>query len=282
MQAGGTTTHRRMLQQLLQTLRSVASVREVDITVNGFTLQVPDGGTAPDSSYLVGNDPVGGLDGRVGVLSDRRRDLDPGIGRAADGARRHGRVDRLARSQPRSRCSAPPGCRSCEPARRPPCLDAAAGLLAPSLDPLRLHLVGAGASPRRLLAIGAGRHAHAVPGLPERRARRLVRRLARRGAGAGRLETAGGPRLHRRRGPARRRPGPDRPGHPARSADRRRDPLVDAAWVDGVTVVALTDGRRLTSVDTYAIGGQHTQPRLARAAASRSSAATARRHPGAR
>jgi hypothetical protein len=34
-------------------------------------------------------------------------------------------------------------------------------------------------------------------------------------------------------------------------------PLRDAAWVDGVTVVALTEGT-LTSVDAYEIGGQHT------------------------
>ena len=84
MNAGSATTHRRMEQQLLQTLRSVASVRDLEITVNDFTLQVPDGGAQPDSTYLVGNDPIGGAEGRIGVLSADGVTPITGIGRAAD------------------------------------------------------------------------------------------------------------------------------------------------------------------------------------------------------
>ena len=94
--AGGAAVHRRMEQQLLESLRSVVSVRDVEISVNNFTLQIPEGGAAPDSTYLVGNDPIGGTtDGQIGVLSGSQ--VTPIAGITTAGHRRgHRRIDRVA------------------------------------------------------------------------------------------------------------------------------------------------------------------------------------------
>ena len=253
--AGSTTTHRRMEQQLLQTLRSVTSIREVDITVNKFTLQIPDGGSPPDSSYLVGNDPVGGFDGKVGVLGEDGVTAISGIGRSADdlGAR-GGSI--VSHDRDAIALLGDQGVSIVRAGTAPELIDDRSRLIAPSLDALGFTWTVPSDSPSSLKAIGDDGAVHDVAGLPSD-GRIVSIDVSRDGARLlVALQTVGGPRLIVA--------GIQRDAElvptglltpldiPIGSAD-----LLDAAWVDGVTVVTLSDDT-LTSVDAYAIGGQHT------------------------
>ena len=81
--AGSTTTHRRMEQQLLQSLRSVASVRDVEIEVDGFQLQIPDGGRRPRARSWSAT--TGGRRGRpCRRATSQGVTAISGIGRSAD------------------------------------------------------------------------------------------------------------------------------------------------------------------------------------------------------
>ena len=62
----------------------MSSVRDVTIVSAGFTLAVPDGPSAAESQYLVGSEAVGGLDGRVGIVTESGVTTLAAIGRAAD------------------------------------------------------------------------------------------------------------------------------------------------------------------------------------------------------
>jgi hypothetical protein len=252
--AGTTTAKRRMQQQLLQTLRSVVSVRELDMTVNDFSLQVSEGGSTADSTYLVGNDPIGGADGRVGVLSADGVTPIPGIGRLADSV---GATGGSIVSQDRDTLAllSAAGVSVARPGEAPSVVDGRSGLVAPSLDPLGFVWSVPASAPAQLIAIGPDAEQHAVPGLPSD-GRVVSVDVARDGARllVG-LETAGGPRLvvlGIRRGADL---------VPTELVTPYALPigtaaLIDAAWVDGDTVVVLTEGA-LASVDTYDIGGQH-------------------------
>ncbi|MEO8095781.1 MAG: LpqB family beta-propeller domain-containing protein [Pseudolysinimonas sp.] len=253
--AGSASTHRYMQQQLLQSLRSVASVREVDMLVNDFTVQVPDGGTLADTTYLVGSDPIGGVKGRVGVLSTEGVTAIPGIGRSADTV---GATGGSIVSHDRSQIAllSKAGVTIVRAGRDPAVIDGRSGLVVPSLDPLGFTWSVPAKAPAQLLAIGPDGTQHAVSGLPAD-GRVVSIDVSRDGARLlVALSTAGGPRLL--------------------VAGIQRDadliptglvtpldlpigdaPLIDAAWIDGVTVVALTDDGALTSVDSYDIGGQH-------------------------
>ncbi|HTL41214.1 MAG TPA: GerMN domain-containing protein [Pseudolysinimonas sp.] len=253
---GSVALHRRMEQQLLQTLRSVGSVTAVDLTAGGLTLDVPDDGAVPDSSYLVGNAPIGVFDGRLGVLGeDGTVSAIAGIGTAADIA---GATGGSIVSKDRSRIVmlAPTGVTDVRTGREPAVIDARTGLVVPSLDPLGYTWSVQAANPRGLLAIGENGVAHAVPGLPQE-GQVLSVDVSRDGARLlVALQTDDGPQLtvygikrNDQLVPTGLSAGLEVPIGDA--------PLRDAAWVDGVTVVALTEGT-LTSVDAYEIGGQHT------------------------
>jgi hypothetical protein len=253
--AGTTATHRNMRQQLLQSLRSVASVREVDITVNSFTLQIPDGGTAADSTYLVGNDPVGGAAGRVGVLNADGVDPISGIGRAADAVGATG-GSIVSHDRDAIALLSADGVSIVRAGQAPEVLDDRKGLVAPTLDPLGFTWSVPAGSPQALLAFGSDGTPFAVPGMPSG-GRVVSIDVARDGARMlVALDTAGGPRLivfgiQR-----------DADLIPTGLITPLDLPIVDAtlldaAWVDGIDVVALSDGA-LTSVDLYEIGGQHT------------------------
>ena len=72
-------------------------MREVTIRSAGFTLADPGRRLArPTASYLVGNEPVGGLDGRVGIVTESGITALTAIGRAADPLGGHRGVARPA------------------------------------------------------------------------------------------------------------------------------------------------------------------------------------------
>lgn len=250
--AGSATTHRRMQQQLLQTLRSVSSVREISMTVNKFPLQIPGGGTPADSTYLVGNDPVGGFDGQVGVLGDDGVTPISGIGHAADDLGAKG-GSIVSHDRDTLALLTDDGVSIVKAGQAPQVVDDRSGLVAPSLDPLGFTWSVPKKSPSALRVYGPDATPHDVGGLPAD-GRVVSIDVSRDGARLlVALETAGGPRLFVA--------GIQRDADlvptglvtlfdlPIGAVD-----LVDAAWVDGVTVVVLTD----SSVDAYVLGGQHT------------------------
>ncbi|MEO8261789.1 MAG: LpqB family beta-propeller domain-containing protein [Pseudolysinimonas sp.] len=253
--AGSATTHRRMEQQLLQTLRSVASVREVEMTVADFILQVPEGGTQADSSFLVGNDPVGAVDGRIGVLSADGVAPIAGIGRSADEV---GAIGGSLVAHDRSSIAllSPAGVSIVRAGQAPAVIDGRSGLVVPSLDQLGFTWSVPADAPDQLMAIGPDAVQLIVPGLPGD-ARVVSIDVSRDGARLlVALDTAGGPRLivaGIQRNADLTPTGLVTPlDLPIGDAD-----LLDAAWADGLTVVALTAGS-LTAVDAYEIGGLHT------------------------
>jgi hypothetical protein len=253
--AGSTATHRNMRQQLLRTLQSVASVREVDMTVNSFTIEIPDGGTPAESTYQVGNEVVGGAAGRVGVLSADGVTALAGIGRAADAVGATG-GSIVSRDRDAIALLSAQGVSIVRSGQAPQVVDDRPGLVAPSLDPLGFTWSVPATAPLGLIAVGADGEPVQVPGMPSD-GRVVSIDVSRDGARLlVALDSAGGPRLI------------------VFGIQRDADlvptglltplelpivdaPLLDAAWVDGITVVALTDGA-LTSVDAYEIGGQHT------------------------
>jgi hypothetical protein len=138
----------------------------------------------------------------------------------------------------------------------PVVIDGRSDLAVPSLDPFGYTWSVPRSAPAQLQAIGPDGGTHAVGGIPAD-GRVVSIDVARDGARMlVALQTATGPRLIVL-GIQR---DPDLvPQALVTPLDLPIDSaaLLDAAWVDGITVVALSDGA-LTSVDAYDIGGQHT------------------------
>jgi hypothetical protein len=253
--SGGVAAHRRMQQQLLQTLRSVTSLRETDLTANGFLVDVPEGGTPPESSYIVGSDPVAVVDGRLRVLTADGLNPLPGIGAGtvAQGAR-GGAV--ISDDRDAVALLTGEGVVLVQSGLDPVVLDARPGLVVPSLDPRGYVWSVPRDAPAGLRAIALDGTAVDVPGLPGGGSVVSVA-VSRDGARLlVALDTARGPRLVVA--------GIQRDAQLApiglvalRDLPIGSAPIVDAAWVDGVTVVALVAGS-LTTVEAFAIGGQHT------------------------
>jgi hypothetical protein len=248
-------TKRRMLQQLTESLGSISSVREVTIRSAGFTLAIPDGGSPADSSLLVGNEPVGGLDGRVGIVTDSGVTPLTAIGRTADAL--GVTAASLARDRNAMAVRAADGSiQLLDDGAEPVVLDTRPGLLPPSLDPLGYTWTVPANSPGELWAIAPDGAQFAVPGLPTD-GRIVSFEVSRDGARVlAALDTASGPRLIvagviRNADDAPVNLSSDVVELPIGDAD-----LVDAAWVDGVSVVALTGSGESASVESFIIGGQ--------------------------
>jgi hypothetical protein len=135
-------------------------------------------------------------------------------------------------------------------------LDSRPGLIAPSLDPSGYTWTVPADSPGALFAISPDATGFSVPGLPTD-GRIVSFDVSRDGARVlAALETASGPRLivagvvrNADDVPVSLTPDVvDLPVGP--------ETLVDAAWVDGVTVVALAGSGGTATVDSYVIGGQ--------------------------
>jgi hypothetical protein len=251
-----TAAQRRMELQLIQTLRSIASVREVHITVNDFTLQIPDGGSQPDSTYLVGSDPIGEADGRFGVLSGTGVTALGGIGKTADALGASG-GSIVSNDRTNFVLLNAAGVVRVSAGADPVVIDSRGGLVVPTLDPLGYTWSVPAAHPEQMQAIAPDGTVFAVPGLPadatvvslnaSRDGARLLVGLST--AGGSRLVVAGVQR-NADLAPTGLITPLDLPIGDA--------PIRDAAWVDGVTVVVLSGSGPLTSIDSYDIGGQHT------------------------
>jgi hypothetical protein len=257
VQGADATTKRRMLQQLTESLGSISSVRDVTIRSAGFTLAIPDGGTPADTRYLVGNEPVGGLDGRVGIVTDSGISALSAIGRAADTLAVTGAS--LSRERTAMAVQSADGSISLiEEDAEALVLDSRAALLPPSLDPSGYTWTVPGDAPGALTAFASDGTPFPVPGLPTE-GRIVSFEVSRDGARVlAALDTASGPRLIvagvvRNADDAPVGLTSDVVDIPVGDAA-----LVDAAWVDGVTVVALSRAGTATSVDAYVIGGQST------------------------
>lgn len=252
---GTSTTHRRMQQQLLQTLRTAMSVRQVGMIVGGAELRVPDGGTPADSSYLVGNEPIGSADGHLGVLGRDGVTQLPGIGTAADAV---GALGGSVVSDDRDAIAllSANGVVMVRAGADPVVVDGRNDLAVPSLGPLGYTWTVPRDAPAQLQAVAADGTVHDVAGMPAG-GRVVSIDVSRDGARMlVALDTADGPRLFVA-GIVR-----DADLVPTALTGTVDMPigsaaLLDAAWVDGVTVVALSGGT-LTAVDAYEIGGQHT------------------------
>ncbi len=254
VQAADASTKRRMQEQLMASLGSISSVREVTILSAGFTLPIPAGGSAADDRYLVGNEPVGGLDGRVGIVADSGITALSAIGRKADPL---GVVAAsLARQRTAMAVKAGDGTIQLVGDGDPIVLDSRGGLLAPSLDPSGFTWTVPRSSPGELWAVGSDGTPYPVPGLPTD-GEIVSFEVSRDGARVlAALDTASGPRLIVA-GVVRN--ADDVPVNltsevvelPVGDA-----PLTDVAWVDGVTVVALSGSGDTATVDAFIIGGQ--------------------------
>ncbi|MEO5921398.1 MAG: LpqB family beta-propeller domain-containing protein, partial [Pseudolysinimonas sp.] len=193
VQAADTITKRRMLQQLTESLASITSVREVTILSTGFTLAIPDGGSTAESQLVVGNDPVGGLDDRVGILTSSGVTALDAIGRAVDplGAT----AASLSRQRKAMAIRVAEGVSLVRENDDPVLLDERADLLPPSLDPSGYTWTVPAGDPSALLAIAPDGTQFPVPGLPAD-GRIVSFDVSRDGARVlAALETASGPRL---------------------------------------------------------------------------------------
>ncbi len=255
VQAVDATTKRRMLQQLTESLGSISSVRDVTIRSAGFTLAIPDGGSPADSSFLVGNEPVGGLDGRVGIVTDTGITPLNAIGRGADplGAT----AASLARDRDAMAIRADDGSiQLINDGAEPVVLDARPGLLPPSLDPLGYTWTVPATSPGALWAIAPDGAQFAVPGLPTD-GRIVSFEVSRDGARVlAALDTASGPRLIVAGVVRNAEDAPVNLSSEVVELPVGETDLVDAAWVDGVTLVALSGSGETATVEAYVIGGQ--------------------------
>ncbi|HEX7835351.1 MAG TPA: LpqB family beta-propeller domain-containing protein, partial [Pseudolysinimonas sp.] len=257
VQGADTPTKRRMLQQLTESLGSVSSIRDVTIISGGFTLPVPDGPSTADRQYLVGNDPVGGLDDRVGIITDSGVSTLDASGRVADtlGVT----AGSLSRSRTAMAVRGKDGRVSLiRNGAEPVVLDQRSGLIAPSLDPSGFTWTVPAKSPGALHAIAPDGTVFPVSGLPTD-GRIVSLDVSRDGARVlAALDTASGPRLIVA---GVLRNADDAPtGLSSSVIDLHvgSADIVDAAWVDGVTVVALSGSGDEASVAAYVIGGQST------------------------
>jgi hypothetical protein len=256
VQAADTTAKRRMLQQLIESLGSVSSVRDVTIVSGGFTLAIPDGPSTADSQYRVGNDPVGGIDGHVGIITESGVTTLDAVGRVADplGVT----AASLSRSRQAMAVRGSDGRVSLiRNGADPVVLDKRAGLIAPSLDPSGYTWTVPESSPGALHAIAPDGTVFPVSGLPTD-GRIVSLDVSRDGARVlAALDTASGPRLIVA-GVLRNADDEPTGLSPSVVDLHVTADIVDAAWVDGVTVVALTGSGTDTSVVAFVIGGQST------------------------
>lgn len=246
------TSQRRMIQQLTQSLTQVRTVSSAAISVGGFPLTVPDG-PAPDINQTVLPDPVGFEKGAFGTLVDGTVRALPGVGSAVDKLEPVG----AAVSRNGTDVAVKTGTGSVAIVRGTAAavtLDKRDGLAVPSSDPEGFVWTVPSGEPGAIIAYDTAGKAHPVAFSYDgtvvsmdvsRDGTRVLLALA----------TSSGPKLLvagiiRDKDLIPTGLGP--PVYPAIGGGA----MIDASWVDSESVVVLSQDGSSTAVDTYDIGGQ--------------------------
>lgn len=249
-----------MLVQLSESLRTVASISSVSISVQGTALAIDDlGAAAPqatekvDSQALVLRRGEFGYyaNGKVAPLSQfgsRVVDLAPTAATLSSDA---GTVAALAKggvSVIRKGASTTP------------VIDARLNLIAPSLDEDGFVWSVPGDNPNAMIAIGSDGAPHAVSaGLPQD-ASIVSFEISREGARAAiLLSTATGPRLIVAAVLRDQKLVPVGLGQPVLDVPLDGLAALDVTWVDQVTVATLVQSAGQSSVQLFVIGGQSSE-----------------------
>lgn len=246
-------TRWRMQQQLRMSLSALAEVKAVQMVAGGFPVEVQSGRSA-DSSFLVSNDPVGLAEGGFGYLSASAVDPVEGISEAVQQLGAVGAS--LARGGARAAVRNAQGVWLVTRDAAPVLLDARAGLIDPSIDPLGFVWTAVGERADSIIATDAPGAPHELPA-PNLDGSILALEVSRDGA---RLliatQGASGPALTIV-GIVRDGDGvPTGFGEPLYLAVSS-GAIIDAAWVDSSTVATLSHLDGETQVDVYRIGGRH-------------------------
>ncbi|MBN9606136.1 MAG: GerMN domain-containing protein [Actinomycetales bacterium] len=240
----------RMLQQLTASLVSLGDVSEVAVTVGGLPLAIPDLGDPADRFLGVPPSAIGLSGGDFGVIGlDGVTPVD-GIGTALDGT---GAVAAaIGRDGASAAALTPAGVVRIADGRLD-VLDARGGLAAPSLDPLGYTWTAPSDDASGLVALGSDGVAHAVRN--ELAGDVVALRVSRDGTRLlAALSAPDGPRLviaGIERDADRAPTGLVAPvAIPVPSGQ-----LIDAVWVDGLTIAVLTRDGEDALVTSITLGG---------------------------
>jgi hypothetical protein len=249
VRAESALTQRRMLQQLGASLDVLGNVNEVNVAAGELDL-APSPDSPIDVSYSVGDGAVGGVDGRLGVLSSEGLVPLSKIGIRADG------LESTAASLARDRASVallgPVGVTLVGETGDPVPIDARGGLVAPSLDPHGFTWSVPRNDPSGLLVVDANGDQRALP-LPVD-GEVIALEVSRDGARVLlALATSNGPRVTVL---GIQRDADLLPVAFGTAYDLDVDgPVIDIAWVDGAHVAVLWADDGGSRADVLALGG---------------------------
>lgn len=255
-EAGGETaaTQRRMVQQLERSLAAVRNISQVTVTVAGIPLSRPDGGGGAEFNLTVRDTPFGGVDGTIRALTPSGADPLPVVGTRADGLGAVGAS--LSRDRRSLAVLGPAGVTLVPPQGDPVAIDERPNLLPPAIDPHGWVWTVPADSPAALQAATAQQGPQLIP--LDAEGRIVALEVARDGARLlVALETPSGPRLLVYGILRDADLMPVGLGTPLSLAVGEQ--LVDAAWVDGDTVVLIQrDADGSTDVVLRPLGGPTT------------------------
>ncbi|MDP9028282.1 MAG: LpqB family beta-propeller domain-containing protein [Actinomycetota bacterium] len=245
-----TTSQRRMVQQLTQSLSALGTVRSAAISVGGFPITVPDG-PAPDIRQDVLPDPVGFEKGVFGTLIDGTVRAAAGVGPTIDRLAPTGAA--VARNGTDVAVLSAAGVSVVRGTAAAVPLDRRAGLAVPSSDPEGFVWSVPTAQPGAILAYDTQGKPHPVAFSYDGTVVSMdVSRDGTRVLIA--LATASGPKLLlagviRDKDLVPTGLGP--PVYPAIGSGT----LIDASWVDNNSIVVLSQQGTASAVTSYDIGG---------------------------
>ncbi|MCU1513937.1 MAG: hypothetical protein JWO10_1027 [Microbacteriaceae bacterium] len=246
-----------MLLQLSESLRTVANISSVSISVQGAALAIDDlAGTAPDTNEKVDSQALVLLNGEFGYYAN---------GKVASLSQLGSRVVELSPTAATLSSDGisvavlgPAGVSVVRKGQAAATLvDGRPGLIAPSLDEYGYVWTVPSGNPNAVIATGADGVAHNVaPGLPLDSQVRSFE-VSRDGARvAVLLSTATGPRLIVAAILRDPKQVPSGLGSPVLDVPIDAFASIDATWVDELTVAALTQGSTGAGVQLFVIGGE--------------------------
>jgi hypothetical protein len=246
----------RMLQQLTASLRELADVRSVRITVGGLPLPIPEGGPQAKRVPTVGTNPLVLLDGSFGFLNGTSVTEVPDISAKVEALSPFA-VTLGPTREVAAVLSATGAAFALASQADPIPLDPRQGLVAPGLDVegylWSITADGSGG----LLAFNADNDVRQIPVSIPSGARVVSIDISRDGARLvlG-LQTPEGPRLEAWGIVRDSSLAPVRLGDEPLVVAIDDAPILDTAWVDGVTVAVLSSAGAIAAVDLYQLGGK--------------------------